>query len=175
MLCNMFRLKLGNALITARIIKDDEGEESPSVEELLCLVLQAIEEMKQTVETKGEITMSKIDEIKTAVAEQSAALEEAKQRISEDVEKLQDELQDALVEKPELAEILTGIKQTTDSLNSLDPVVDPLPSGGEVTPPTETPETPPTEGEGTTPDGGGALEEEGGDAGPVAGEGETNS
>lgn len=100
------------------------------------------------IEKKVDISMSQIDELKSAVAEQSTAITTMQERVSEDVDTLKEQLSEALADKPELSQLLDNIKANTQSINTVDPVVDSLPDGGEVTPPVDGGDSVPVE-EGT--------------------------
>lgn len=122
--------------------------------------------------------MAQIDDLKTAVTDQSTAITEMQSRVAEDVAALEAKLAEQGVDSPEVSEIIESIRSNTQQIETLDPVVESLPDGGEVTPPTEldtnaepeTPETPsePADGEvgpvDTPADGEVPAD---GDAGPI--------
>lgn len=153
----MFSWRIGNAVINIRLDESCQGDEGQSA---LDRALEAVAQIG------GEI-VSQIDELKTAVIAQTEAIGRAKQEITDDVNRLQEELSEALAEKPELNELLERIKSNTQEISTLDPVVDPLPEGGEVVVPTPD-ETPSAPSGGESPEGETANEPETGTSSPEA-------
>lgn len=88
--------------------------------------------------------MAQIDDLKTAVTEQTTAITEMQTRVEEDITNLQAELANAgQGDNPEISTILESIKSNTQSISTLDPVIANLPGdGAEVTPPGEAPVEP---------------------------------
>lgn len=121
----VFRGKLGLMFYFEIGLKRDESKSAAA---------KALDE----VLTEVRRIMSQIDDLKAAVAEQTSAITDMQARVESDVNELQDKISQLEGgDSPELTGLLDSIKANTAAVNTLDPVVTPLPDGGEVTPPTD--------------------------------------
>ncbi len=150
----MFNLQLGAVFIRIGLVKKDN-----------CFC-SALDKVSEKITNLGGKIMSKVEELKTAVADQTTAITDMQTRVSEDVETLKQKISELGAESPELTELLENIKANTAAIATLDPVVEALPT--ETTP--EVPETPVEETPEVTPEtpeGAGPVVEEDTEAGPV--------
>lgn len=73
--------------------------------------------------TMGEQIMATLEELKTAVGEQTTAINDMQLRVQEDIQALQAQISSAGADNPEITQLLENIRSNTTSITTLDPVV----------------------------------------------------
>jgi esterase/lipase len=112
----------------------------PGVSTLVSLAEERLEQGRQAIELLAAIhhrlggLMAEVDDLRTALDGLSASVNEAKTRVSTDLDSLRQEIEELNAQSPTdlqpLLDSVTAIKDNVDSIDAAVPVVEPAPDEG---------------------------------------------